>query len=127
MFELVSVGGLRAYLIVADYRRSPPPLQIYASVLALAAVSTPSKTANLANAHHVRLLFDAWVIYGYRDIYPLGTFTLQPLDLHEGWLMWATLEVLTFVTVIVPAIVPTQYIPFDPKVRPDLISRFLQS
>ena len=59
-------------------------LQLYASVLALVAVSTPPKIANAANTHLVWVLFGTWVVYGYRDIYPLGTFTLQPLDLHEG-------------------------------------------
>ncbi|KAF9645156.1 hypothetical protein BDM02DRAFT_3189933 [Thelephora ganbajun] len=87
----------------------------YASVLALVAVSTPSKIANVANTHLVWVLFGTWVVYGYRDIYPLGTFALQPLDFHEGWLMWTKLAVLTFAATIVPSFIPTQYVPFDPK------------
>jgi len=106
---------------------SEPPkilttLQLYASLLALVAVSTPSKIANVANTHLVWVLFGTWVIYSYRNIYPLGTFTLEPLDLHEGWLMWAKFAVLTFAAAVVPSFIPTQYIPFDPKVRPDILA-----
>jgi hypothetical protein len=90
--------------------------QIYASVLALTAVSTPSTIANVANTHLIWVLFGTWVVYVHRDIYPLGTFTLEPLDLHEGWLMWTKFGVLTFAAVVVPLFIPTQYIPFDSKV-----------
>lgn len=96
--------------------------QLYASVLALVVVSTPPKIANVANKHLVWVLFGSWLVFCYRDIYPLGTFTLEPLDHHEGWLMWTKLGVLTFAAVIVPSFVPTQYVPLDPKVRPDLIA-----
>lgn len=91
-------------------------LQLYASVLAIAAVLARRKVANIANTHLIWVLFGTWVVFAYRNIYPLGTFTLEPLDLHEGWCMWAKLSVLTFAAVLVPSFVPTQYIPFDPKV-----------
>ena len=107
--------------IICGLPRVLTTLQLYTSVLALVAVSTPPKIANVANAHLIWVLFGTWVVYGYRDIYPLGTFTLQPLDLHEGRLMWVKLAVLTFAAVIIPSFVPTQYVPFDPKVRPDVI------
>ena len=100
-------------------------LQLYASILALVAVSTPSKIANVANTHLVWVLFGTWVVYSYRDIYPFGTFTLEPLDLHEGWLMWAKLAVLTFAATAIPSFIPTQYVPFDPKVRPDIPACYL--
>lgn len=92
-------------------------LQLYASALALIAISTRPKIANLANTHLIWILLGVWLVYGYRDIYPLGTFTLEPLDLQEGWLMWTKFGVLTFAAVIVPSFIPTQYVPFDPKVR----------
>lgn len=97
-------------------------LQLYSSVLALIAISTPPKVANVANAHLIWVLFGTWLVYCYRDIYPFGTFILEPLDYHEGWLMWTKLGVLTFAAVIVPSFIPTQYIPFDPEVRHDPIA-----
>jgi hypothetical protein len=110
------------YLTVCRLPKILTILQLYASILALAAVSTPSKIANIANTHLVWVLLGTWVVYSYRDIYPLGTFALQPLDLHEGWLMWTKLAVLTVAATIIPAFIPTRYVPFDPKVRPDLIA-----
>ena len=110
------------YLVISGLPKILTFLQLYASVLALAAASTPSKIATVANTHLIWVLFGTWVVYGYRDIYPLGTFTLHPLDLHEGWLMWTKLAVLTFAATIVPSFIPTQYIPFDPKVRTDLFA-----
>jgi hypothetical protein len=97
-------------------------LQLYVSALALIAVSTPPKIANIANTHLIWILLGVWLVYGYRDIYPLGTFALEPLDLQEGWLMWTKLGVLTFAAVIVPSFIPTQYVPFDPKVRTSLLT-----
>jgi hypothetical protein len=99
-------------------------LQLYASVLASVAVWTSPKIANIANTHLVWVLFGTWAVYSYRDIYPLGTFTLEPLDLHEGWLMWTKFAVLTLAAAVIPSFVPTQYVPFDPKVRPDTLARY---
>ena len=96
--------------------------QLYASILALTAVSTPPRIANVANTHLVWVLLGTWIVYVYRDVYPLGTFTLKPLDLHEGWLMWAKFGVLTFAALTVPSFIPTQYVPFDPKVCPAPLS-----
>lgn len=31
--------------------------------------------------------------------------------------MWAKIGVLTFVAIVIPIIVPRQYVPLDPKVR----------
>ena len=121
VLELECIGSLRVFHIICGLPRVLTILQLYTSVLALVAVSTPPKIANVANAHLIWVLFGTWVVYGYRDIYPLGTFTLQPLDLHEGRLMWVKFAVLTFAAVIIPSFVPTQYVPFDPKVRPDVI------
>lgn len=85
-------------------------------------MSTPPRIANVANTHLIWVLLGTWVVYGYRDIYPLGTFTLEPLDLHEGWLMWVKFGTLTFAAVIIPSFVPTQYIPLYPKVRSFLLT-----
>ncbi|KAK0464667.1 P-loop containing nucleoside triphosphate hydrolase protein [Desarmillaria tabescens] len=40
--------------------------------------------------------------YGYRDVYPLATFTRIPQDLHEGWLLWAKIALLIIVGLVVP-------------------------
>lgn len=57
-----------------------------------------------------------WSVYAYRDLWPLGTYTLRPLDETEGWLIWTKIGLLTFSAMLVPLLVPRQYIPVDPEV-----------
>ena len=59
-------------------------------------------------------------VYAYRNIWPLLTFTLSPADAYEGALLWVKIGLLTFAAIVVPLLVPRQYIPIDPKVRPPL-------
>jgi len=92
-------------------------LQVYGSLLAVAATSARPGIAKLANTHATWNLFGTWVVYVWRDVYPLGTFTFQPLDIEEGWLMWTNFGLLSVAAVFVPLFVPTEYIPLDPEVR----------
>jgi hypothetical protein len=36
------------------------------------------------------LLFSALTIYVYRDVWPLATYTEEPLDLNPAWFTWAS-------------------------------------
>lgn len=74
------------------------------------------KVANFLNSQLVYLLLVTWMVYAYRDIYPLTTYALQPMDVEEGWLIYAKIGVLSFVGIVIPLIIPSQYIPVDPKV-----------
>jgi hypothetical protein len=56
-------------------------------------------------------------VFAYRDLYPLLTFNDQPEDLHEGWWLWAKVAVLTTISIVLPSVVPSQYIPVDPTVN----------
>ncbi|TCD66627.1 hypothetical protein EIP91_001094 [Steccherinum ochraceum] len=65
--------------------------------------------------HLIFVLFGAFATMGYRNLWPLATFTLSPIDLDGTALLWAEIGVLAFATVLVPLFVPRQYIPYDPK------------
>ena len=67
--------------------------------------------------HNNFVLFIAFSVYVYRDIWPLATYTENPVDGSEGALLWAKLFVLFTTAVIIPLVVPRQYIPVDPKVN----------
>ena len=67
--------------------------------------------------HNNFVLFIALVVYVYRDIWPLATYTEIPVDESEGTLLWTKLAVLFTTAVIMPLIVPRQYVPVDPKVN----------
>ena len=67
--------------------------------------------------HNNFVLFIALVVYVYRDIWPLATYTENPVDGSEGALLWAKLVVLFTTAVIIPLVIPRQYVPVDPKVN----------
>ena len=67
--------------------------------------------------HNNFVLFTALAVYVYRDIWPLATYTENPVDGSEGALLWTNLVVLFTTAVIIPLVVPRQYVPVDPKVN----------
>ncbi|RPD81341.1 multidrug resistance-associated ABC transporter [Lentinus tigrinus ALCF2SS1-7] len=87
----------------------------YASGLAFTSVVGSFSLSRLATRHLVLVLLFVFGVYAYRDIWPLGTFTLKPVDASEGSLLWIKIGILTFAAVVVPLVIPRQYIPLDPK------------
>ncbi|TFY57504.1 hypothetical protein EVJ58_g6979 [Rhodofomes roseus] len=68
-----------------------------------------------ASLHLTVLLLVTWGLYVYRDVWPLATFTLTPLDSAEGGILWAKVALLTVSAVIVPLCIPRSYVPLDPQ------------
>jgi hypothetical protein len=65
---------------------------------------------------HLNILLVATLfVYAYRDFFPLITYRRIPLDLAEGWVLWAKSSTLFVAAVIVPLFIPRQYIAVDPK------------
>ncbi|KAI0774725.1 multidrug resistance-associated ABC transporter [Trametes elegans] len=87
----------------------------YASLLAFITVVSRPSLSNIASQHTVFVLLVAWIVYFYRDVWPLATFTLSPIDADEGAFLWAKLALLTLAAVVVPLFSPRPYVPFDPK------------
>ncbi|TFY70118.1 hypothetical protein EVJ58_g61 [Rhodofomes roseus] len=87
----------------------------YASILGVISVIVNANAAKLATHHLALVLAFTWAIFVYRDVWPLATFTLQPVDRAEGGLLWAKFALLTVAGVAVPLLVPRQYTPADPK------------
>ena len=55
-------------------------------------------------------------MYTYRDIWPLGTLTETPLDIAEGWMLWARIALLALTGIVIPVVSPHRYVPFNPRV-----------
>jgi len=87
------------------------------SLLALISVSVKRKWGSVANQHLVTLLLATFAVFAYRDVWPLATYIYSPLDRAEGPLMWAKLAVLSFVSILIPLLIPRIYTPVNPKVR----------
>ena len=79
-------------------------------------VTTRLKYSRIAASHLVIVLLVLFSAYAYRDLYPLLTFTQEPEDLREGRLLWIKVSILTIISIVLPLLCPTQYIPADPAV-----------
>jgi hypothetical protein len=90
---------------------------MYAAFLALVTVTARRAYASVASYHLSSLLLGTLSVYAYRDIWPLLTFTLSPVDAREGALLWARIGLLAFAAVLIPLLVPRQYKPIDPKAK----------
>ncbi|PCH35576.1 hypothetical protein WOLCODRAFT_80373 [Wolfiporia cocos MD-104 SS10] len=92
-------------------------LATYVYSLALAVVSIlSSPSVNVLVVRHLNaVLLSALAIYVYRDVWPLITYTLVPLDADLDRLLWYKIGVLTVAAVVVPLLIPRRYIPFDPE------------
>ena len=66
--------------------------------------------------HLATLLLVVFAVYAYRDIWPLMTFTLSPLDSAGGWLTWSRVILVSFLAILLPLITPREYIPLDSQV-----------
>ncbi|KAH8986104.1 hypothetical protein EDB92DRAFT_1818416 [Lactarius akahatsu] len=90
---------------------------LYAAFLALVAVTAWKVRASVASLHLSSLLFGTFSVYAYRNIWPLLTFILSPVDAWEGPLLWVKIGLLAFAAIVIPLLVPRKYIPIDPKAR----------
>ncbi|KAF7348322.1 Multidrug resistance-associated ABC transporter protein [Mycena sanguinolenta] len=97
-------GLVRGVLRVTPY--------LYASVLACLSLN-PSKAHHRLVRHANCILFCVFCVYVYRDLIPLATFTEIPADI-EGCKLWAKIGLLFATAVVVPLLMPRQYIPVDP-------------
>ena len=102
-------------------------IQLYAAFLALVTVTARRVRASITSFHLSSLLLGTFSVYAYRDIWPLLTFTLSPADAYEGVLLWIKIGLLAFAAIVVPLLVPRQYIPIDPKVRSSRVTSYFRS
>ncbi|KAH7903537.1 ABC transporter type 1, transmembrane domain-containing protein [Hygrophoropsis aurantiaca] len=86
----------------------------YASLLGVISITTRSRWSKPVSTHLSILLLAIFAIFVARDIFPLATFTTQPEDIGEGWVLWAKIIILALIGVVLPLVTPRQYIPFDP-------------
>ncbi|KAI0052966.1 hypothetical protein FA95DRAFT_1579668 [Auriscalpium vulgare] len=88
---------------------------LYASFLGFLSVAAAYRRATSAARHLTVVLLSAFAVYAYRDLWPLATFILTPLDEREGPLLWARIAVLGIASILIPLTIPRKYIPHDPQ------------
>ncbi|KAH8997804.1 hypothetical protein EDB86DRAFT_2828663 [Lactarius hatsudake] len=99
---------------------------LYAAFLGLMTLTARRVRASVASFHLSSLLLGTFSVYAYRNIWPLLTFTLSPVDAREGALLWVRIGLLAFVAIVIPLLVPYQYIPIDPKANYDYTRNLVQ-
>ncbi|KAH8072268.1 hypothetical protein BXZ70DRAFT_964229 [Cristinia sonorae] len=87
----------------------------YSAVLSLFSVATSSSWTRVAIRHLCMTLFVTWSVITYRDVYPLATFDLEPIDANDGSALWISVGILTLIAIVVPLCIPRVYVPVDPK------------
>ncbi|KAF9525551.1 multidrug resistance-associated ABC transporter [Crepidotus variabilis] len=100
------------------HRRNVPRLALigtywYSSILSSLSL-IPGQWSQTLARHTNFTLFVAFATYAYRDIWPLATFTQQPIDDVGRTLIWVEISLLAFSAIFVPLFVPRQYVPADP-------------
>lgn len=103
--DLTILGNINAFV-----------LQAYVctiSVLSHGAWRTEQKQIAL---HREAMLLTSFVVFVYRDIWPLATFHSSPVDGSLGWITWSRIVVLAYASVVVPLVLPGVHEPVDPEV-----------
>lgn len=90
-------------------------IQAYTSLLAMVVLKPNAPRSTFVRHLNLLLGFNL-AIYIYRDVWPLATFTEDPLDVNPPWFTWASIMLLTVAGFIIPVFIPKEYIPIDLKV-----------
>lgn len=64
------------------------------------------------------MLLATLAVFAYRDVWPLMTFELEPLDKEEGALLWIKFAFLIAASTVIPGMTPRVYVPVDAQVCP---------
>lgn len=92
-------------------------MQAYSVPIAALNAFTPAALNRIFSFHLTMVLLSVIAVYGYRDIWPLMTFTLRPRDEAEGRILWVKIALAGVAGVVLPFFEPHPYIPLNPKVR----------
>ena len=92
-------------------------IQVFCQVLVLALTCLPSRWRNQLKVFRNIILLATWGVYAYRDIWPLATYDLTPIDEAEGNVLWAKIGLLTLAAIVLPLISPRRT--DDPDARPE--------
>jgi len=87
-------------------------------LVALSICSLTRKISSMAlDIHITTLLLSILVVYVYRDLWPLATYHLAPVDAALGWFIWLRIGLVAFAGLVVPLSLPHIHFPTDPQVK----------
>jgi hypothetical protein len=97
--------------------RTHESIQAYGALLSSLAVVTPASAALHLQTRGTLVLLSVFASYAYRNLWPLLTTRLQPLDVLEGPFLWAKIVLCLIVSALLPVLQPFPYMPVDPWVN----------
>ncbi|KAF8513392.1 hypothetical protein JB92DRAFT_3116459 [Gautieria morchelliformis] len=89
-------------------------LYTYTSLLAFMTLVSNGEWSSVARTHMTVIMLAVAAVYARRDLYPLATYILKPVDGAQGWLLWSRLGVASLVGIVIPLVIPRIYTPVDP-------------
>lgn len=90
--------------------------QILATALAAVDLSVTALASRTIHPHLWFVTLAAFAAYAYRDLWPLMTYTLRPMDEAEGAICWIKVALAMWAGVLSPLLEPYPYIPLNHKV-----------
>jgi hypothetical protein len=92
--------------------------QCYATSLLFLSLFTLPINISLT-PHATLVILSDFIAYFVRNVVPLGTYTMSPLDLHKApaWMLWTEIALMFLVGFALPIIEPRAYTPIDPQVN----------
>ncbi|KZT60640.1 P-loop containing nucleoside triphosphate hydrolase protein [Calocera cornea HHB12733] len=87
----------------------------YAALLSLLAVLLSGPARGRCSFHAAILLFIQFLVFTWRNLLPLTTYTGTPADGAVPWLLWTRGAFVTLVGFLLPLLVPQVYVPYDPQ------------
>ncbi|KAF9564162.1 P-loop containing nucleoside triphosphate hydrolase protein [Agrocybe pediades] len=73
----------------------------------------PQRSRSFAAKSHILVVNSLLAVYVYRDLWPLATYTLEPID-REQDMLWYKIAVISVLGLVIPLFMPYHYIPVDP-------------
>ncbi|KIP07615.1 hypothetical protein PHLGIDRAFT_413728 [Phlebiopsis gigantea 11061_1 CR5-6] len=88
---------------------------IIAVAMAVADLALPAQTSRVGSPYLTIITLAIFAFYAYRDIWPLMTYTLRPIDEMEGSLLWVKVTLSTWAGLLEPLLEPYPFIPVHPE------------
>ena len=79
-------------------------------------LSVSVRTSRVVSPYLTLVTFAIFACYAYRDVWPLMTFTLRPLDEQQGALLWVKVVLAAWTGLFVLLLEPYPYVPRHPEV-----------
>ncbi|KAF9257856.1 P-loop containing nucleoside triphosphate hydrolase protein [Marasmius fiardii PR-910] len=105
----LTASDARGHIVIASHI----PLA-YICLLSLIVVVASPKWSEMVTRHVNLLLVTTLLVYTYRDLFPLATYTLHPKDREEGVALWWKIGLITGAAAL-PLGMPRQYKPVNPN------------